>query len=84
MSNLGGTTFPAKDEHKLSMNDLAQPLLTGDNPSGYHITSVSIDFAAGGASERDPVYVGIWPNARGVQRPASSGQIALAHKGRTE
>ena len=79
-SNLGGSTLPAKDEHKLSVNDLAQPFLTGGNPSGYHITSVSIDFAAGGASERDPVYVGIWPNAGGVQRPASSGQIAWLTK----
>ena len=81
VSNRAQSATPATDDLKLDNNDVFQKFTTGTNASGYCVESISIEFAVGSASSRDPVYVYLQTD-NGAGRPnlPGGGQVTRLTK----
>ena len=85
VSNRAQSATPATDDLKLDNNDVFQKFTTGTNASGYCVESISIEFAVGSASSRDPVYVYLQTD-NGAGRPnlPGGGPSHEAHEERVQ
>ena len=81
VSNRAQSATPATDDLKLDNNDVFQKFTTGTNTGGYCVESISIEFAVGSASSRDPVYVYLQTD-NGAGRPnlPGGGQVTRLTK----
>ena len=81
VSNRAQSATPATDDLKLDNNDVFQKFTTGTNAGGYCVESISIEFAVGSASSRDPVYVYLQTD-NGAGRPnlPGGGQVTRLTK----